>query len=457
MNLISILAATLFFVLVGCSNSNKTTSGSEKYIDNLYSTRGAEQVVAFSALYQTNYTDLENFRLNSHSPSKWEIANTIRFLFGPLVTRDLGGPQHGEDIKILRDQAFIKNGFVFVPYDYKALWLITKEFSKSTAMFPVPFQSNMRTSANWKSCGDWNPDHQTEGFFWYFWDPSRPGCDHVEGIHYQNVELKFLNETIQTTETYPEYHRMIRTRGHEKVIEMTFAFGYVEDPANPNPFTDNDFGIYEFRNFVKHVESKVNPMGFKRTPILQSEYGGFNTDLAIGARFTGLKDGVKVVISIVASAGVDQMMLFAESYAAKQEAFFSWYGHSRVGSGFDAQNFKYIVDSNPKKYKMSSDYQLIYWAGCNSYSYYTLPFFDMKAALNPSSDPSGTKNLDIISNGLPSYFSLNAINAAITLKALLNWNQPTSYQNLVSEIESKAYTRTGAVVLVNVLGDEDNE
>ncbi|MGZ5279749.1 MAG: hypothetical protein ACXWC9_07405, partial [Pseudobdellovibrionaceae bacterium] len=103
------------------------------------------------------------------------------------------------------------------------------------------------------------------------------------------------------------------------------------------------------------------------------------------------------------------------------------------------------------------DYQMIYWAGCNSYSYYTLAFFDQKAKLNPTKDPKGTKNLDIISNALPSYFSLNAINAEILLKSLMKWEKPTSYQAIVDDIEKRAEKDGSTLVLVNVLGDEDNK
>lgn len=136
------------------------------------------------------------------------------------------------------------------------------------------------------------------------------------------------------------------------------------------------------------------------------------------------------------------MDIFADSYAKKHEGFFGWFGHSRVGSGFDAEQFRRNVERHPETFSLSPDYQIIYWAGCNSYSYYTLPFFEMKAALNFEQDPNGTKKLDLISNALPSLFSFNAYNADVFLQALLNWKKPTSYQVLI---------------IVNVLGDEDNE
>ena len=110
---------------------------------------------------------------------------------------------------------------------------------------------------------------------------------------------------------------------------------------------------------------------------------------------------------------------------------------------------------NRNYYSVSPNYQMVYWGGCNSYSYYTLPFFDFKAHIANGLDPYGTKGLDIIANGLPSYFNLNADNGAIVLKHLLNWNNRPSYQTIVNELEARA-NANGVDVLVAVLGDEDN-
>jgi hypothetical protein len=114
-----------------------------------------------------------------------------------------------------------------------------------------------------------------------------------------------------------------------------------------------------------------------------------------------------------------------------------------------------LVKYNSAFYSLSAQYQLIYWAGCNSYSYYTEPFFKQKAALETEPSLFGPKNLDIINNGLPSLFSFNAANAMITYNAIMNWENKTSYQSIVNQIENFA-RNNNYVVLVNVLGDEDN-
>jgi hypothetical protein len=146
------------------------------------------------------------------------------------------------------------------------------------------------------------------------------------------------------------------------------------------------------------------------------------------------------------AAGVDQMEIFAKSFAHDHDDFFGWFGHSRVGSGFDAMRFEMMVKLDPTYFSIAGNFQIIYWAGCNSYSYYTLPFFEFKG---------GSQNLNIIANGLPSYFSLNAANALTALDVFLRWPERLSYQFLVRSLESKgAYM--GTTILVSVLGDETN-
>ncbi|MGZ3772041.1 MAG: hypothetical protein ACXVCR_19985, partial [Bdellovibrio sp.] len=263
------------------------------------------------------------------------------------------------------------------------------------------------------------------------------------------------HETEQTQISYPEYRRLIRDENGVPTLAMTFAFGYVQDSNSPDPFKDYDYGMTRFQEFYEQVKSQLLSLNFKEKAILQKDIIKGSGETAIGSQFTGFQNGVRIRVSVVASAGIDQMDLFAHSFAKQHEGFFGWFGHSRVGSGFDADRFAYKLRNNPEEYSMSRDYQLIYWAGCNSYSYYTVPFFELKAKMNPDIDFNGTQNLDLISNALPSLFSFNDYNAGVLFKALMGWKNPTSYQSIIDDIENNAKS-SGYEVMVNVLGDEDN-
>jgi len=420
-----------------------------------YSKASNEFRVEFDAHYRSEYKNLEKVaKINGYQRRDLEdfkIKATTQFVFGPLTHRSLGAEQKGQKIQMRLDQAFMKNNVVYIPYKYSGVWMVSKESNLNSFSIPLPYNAQQLRTPKWKNCTDSGSDHSDYSFLWYYWDPERYGCDHKIDVDYQMIFPKFSAQTQQTELTYPEYENMIR----QNKVSMTFGFGYVEDQNNPNPFTDQDYGMSEFRNFIGLLKSHLADHDVKETAILEKKYiNAISPQNRIGSQFTFVKNGIEYEIKVVASANIDQMELFAQSFAGEQDAFFGWFGHSRVGSGFDAYQFNQIVNQNPQRYKISSNYQMIYWAGCNSYSYYTKPFFDFKANLL-AGDVSGTKSLDIISNGLPSYFSLNAINAEVLLKAIVNPERRSSYQDIVNGIERRA-NQYGISVLVNVLGDEDN-
>ena len=126
-------------------------------------------------------------------------------MYGPLTYRILGGPSKKEGSEILWDQARIgTTGFVEVPYKYQGKWLIKNPLPQNLSL-PVPYNLSDLKTSGWLKCTDEDPSHQTEGLLWYFWDPSRPGCDHVQGQQYQMAEIVFGETTAQRSDTFPEY------------------------------------------------------------------------------------------------------------------------------------------------------------------------------------------------------------------------------------------------------------
>jgi hypothetical protein len=424
--------------------------------ENFYSPKGKEQVVSFSGVFLTEYRSLDQvseMSLEDREQFKeYRIVPTLKYLFGPLTRREIGNPQRGIELQVDWTSATLLKGRVAVKYQYQAVWILDAGV-QSGFQIPVPYDAEDLFTSKWKLCTDSHPDHQTNYYYWYYWDPSRPGCDHTQLDLYQNVKVELGSQTENQKLSYPEYSKML-SGSQSKNLQMTFAFGYVEDPSNPNPDYDFDSGMQAYRVFLQQARAALN--GFTESPILQREYlGSSNQNLVIGHRFVGLIRGIPVKVNIVTAAGIDQMELFAKSFAHDHDDFFAWLGHSRVGSGFDADRFASMLRRNPSYYSLTNNYQLVYWGGCNSYSYYTLPFFELKARASNGTDPKGTLGLDIIANGLPSYFHLNSVNAEILLRNLLSFELRPSYQKILTEIETAAGSY-GIDVLVAVLGDEDN-
>lgn len=447
---------TLSFSLQHKARSSSLLSDLTSKRPQFYSKQGTELKVRFTAIYRT-YRDLATINALTEyekaSIVRYEMGETMDFLFGPLTHTQLGSPQRSFQIQARWEQARAFDGGTEIPIDYENSWIVNNILlNQSEIELPLPYNSEVVYSAQWKKCTDSQPDHQTRSYYWYYWDPNRRSCDHKLGEHYQMIKVQILGRTQQQQNSMPEYNRMLRIKNGRPTFAMTFAFGYVEDENQKDPFKDRDVGVQEFQDFVRYLQMYLQ--GYEETPILLSSYIGYETwgDQKMGARFFKAGPEFDIEIKAVVNFKIDQMELFAKSYAEEHDGLFAWFGHSRVGSGFDAQNFQGMLRRYPDRLSITPDYQVIYWGGCNSYSYYTLPFFNLKAT---PQDPLGTKGLDIIANGLPSYFILNSINAKVALQAFLNGRGRTTYQEIIDRIES--YGRSyGISVLAVVLGDEDN-
>lgn len=427
--------------------ANPILSPTPKPKSRFYSKEGREHAVSFRSVFRSDLTRIEDVQLMTEDAKasliRGQILPLMDFMFGPLVNRELGSPQRATKITVEWSAARLVNGTIELPYVYDGLWIVNTDVVTAGRMtIPVPLKKGPLFSPRWKSCTDDAAEHQTPDFYWYFWDPTRYGCDHLEGVHYRSVTVAIGASTTFSQNSYPEYDRMTA----DGAMKITLAFGYVSDPAEFAPETDSDQGAYQYRLFLRRFKTKYGA-AFIETPILQGEFeSSTDRDLVIGHRFSGDVNGVKTTVNVLMAAGIDQMEVFAKSFAQDHDDLFAWFGHSRVGSGFDAQRFGWMVQANPQRYSISQDYQVIYWAGCNSYSYYTVPFFEFKG---------GTKNLDIVANGLPSYFAINADSAMIAVDTFLNWSKRPSYQSMVDAVEERG-RRMGRKILTAVLGDEDN-
>ena len=418
-----------------------------------YSKNGREAVVRFQGVFETEYKDPKALGRLSRERRKDYIANeidpTLKFVFGPLTNRWMGSPLKTGRISVDWAGAKKVGEKVLLRYRYQGTWIIHKNLARQESFeLPVPYSTRSVMSRRWKACTDTDPGNQTPDIFWYFWDPARDGCDHRDGQHYQTVQVQVGDETPNTASTRPEYDRLIRVDSQtgEKHLSMTFAFGYAEDPKQPNPDRDRDEGVVEYRKFLRFMRQAWP--GASERKILQGEYlTATQKNLAIGRQFTGIRSGINVSVKVVVAAGVDPMVLFAKSFAEEHDGLFSWMGHSNLGEGFDSDYLEYIVEENSDTHSITDQYQVIYWGGCNSYSYYVDPFFRLKG---------GTKNLDIIANGLPSYFTVNATNSEVVFNAFFHWQRRTTYQTIVNRLEEQM-AEWGDDVLVVVLGDEDNE
>jgi hypothetical protein len=123
--------------------------------------------------------------------------------------------------------------------------------------------------------------------------------------------------------------------------------------------------------------------------------------------------------------------------AAERGSVFLYSGHSRVG-GLDLQ---YMSGQIGAPIKMNRDqYQIYGFFGCSSYSYYNLTYFEAKAS---TADPDGTRNADIITNGVTGSFYAMADFSIKTVAPILTWSahgRQASWQQIMGSYSKKFLT-----------------
>lgn len=108
-------------------------------------------------------------------------------------------------------------------------------------------------------------------------------------------------------------------------------------------------------------------------------------------------------------------------------------GHSGLGGHLDLEAIAEIegfrITPNPNRY------QIYFFNSCTSYTYYNTLYFTTKVRPKSNVDSKGTKNLDIMTNGLSTLFevmhdtNMRLIRAIDLYAARNTW---TSYQRLAT-------------------------
>ncbi|NOT78356.1 MAG: hypothetical protein HOP07_05070 [Bacteriovoracaceae bacterium] len=292
-----------------------------------------------------------------------------------------------------------------------------------------------------------DPHYQSEGDFWYFWNPNSPGCKLKKDIDYKIVKAK-VSRYENTKLTYPEYHNLPDAKGD---IHIHVLFGMDDNTKGRNPLTSGDINAENYRDF--------------RNYLLEKGYTAKKWTAAEVSTIAKTLNGAKPFVETIKKDKIVYRFFFAPSAIDEDSLGFHWFykdalensaimiygGHSGLGGHLDLDSIEQNLGESIKFNK--NKYQIYFFDSCTSYKYYNQMYFDRKIS---TKDPKGTKKLDIFTNGLSTYFhvmpdSNKAI--AIALEKALGYAQTgagfVSYQSLAKQIDSDN--------LFGVNGDEDNE
>lgn len=375
------------------------------------------------------------------------IHQQLVWLAGPLqAAPKISGPKYDAQITILEKFRDSKTGLLLVRYQYIGTFVLENSL-KNSVTIRLPYDpANVYTKSTNLCFGHEKYQPSDSLRYAYFWNPVRKGCNLVEEVDFFTVQGSVVPKP-NTQNTFPAYDRIVNQNGEIRAIVV---FGADQDTKGQRaPDNNDDYnagGFRDTRNFLK-------TQGFSGQIVPQSvreqECGGKSLSAGPGfvEEYTRQDNGKKIVIRLfwgVANLGDESAAYYCMvKEAVEKGSIYLYSGHSRVG-GLNLGDISHFIGQPivPNK----NQYQIYAFFGCSSYGYYNLSYFNAKAS---SADPTGSYNLDLLTNGIAgSFYAMGDYNIK-TLSPILNWSArgtKASWQQIINSYKE--------AFLTGVNGDE---
>jgi hypothetical protein len=281
------------------------------------------------------------------------------------------------------------------------------------------------------SCVDVGAHDVDSGSIWYYYRPHATGCALAD------ADVVKFDATAQvspenTTGKYPEYTKV----WEDGVLNIVAIFGKFEDGAT----TSSDAGIAAFAAFVKAMKTELSAYSPVTTPAsLPATIGVGTPDITFEATLSPTRK-IKVVallVDNVSTAGATFNARYSE--LSTRADLIAYNGHAGLG-----QNVRAL---SQKGRFVAGQYAIIFMNGCDTFAYVDGSLAQARARLNPD-DPTGTKYMEIVTNGMPAFFSSMPGGSLALTRALMKPDAPLTYEQTFKNIDSSQ--------VVMVTGEEDN-
>ncbi|MCM2266318.1 MAG: hypothetical protein NDI60_00935 [Elusimicrobiales bacterium] len=265
--------------------------------------------------------------------------------------------------------------------------------------------------------------YNSEGDFWYFWNPYQDGCP-ITGAELVGVQTD-LKPLPMTRGTYPEYARLYGDNGNKEVLQVSYLVGVDEN------FQSSDLGKKTFNDAFAGLKAA----GFRVT-----------VDEARRKQLT-YNAGPKRTHVQMLLLDPNSVEFAKEAVRGMKSDIFIYDGHSGLGGYLNPERL--MEDSGRPLALPQNKYQIFVFQGCSTYAYYNSAFFRLKKS---AADPKGTRNLDIITTGIGAAFDVGAkVDTAFITSVTMG--QKPSWQTILDRMSAAEGENTA---LTHINGDEDN-
>lgn len=362
----------------------------------------------------------------------------------------------GEDfnVKVIRHENSPTPGYVYYHYSFKGKTVFKKTaFRGEAETKKIPIKLPLAPDKIYELgvvrgknlCTD--EHYNSEGDFWYFWDPDMPGCP-LKGNHHDVVRVDgTLTKLPNTKISYPEYDRLYGKNGNKSDLDVSVFLGYIDEEARPGKPNRKDDAFLAMQDFEKYLLGEKYKLALTqdafRVTDANNEKKGANFYRIYEKEVDGLLGKtMKVKVKILlADTGINAKDPTFHKYlvpALEKSDIVVYDGHSGLGGNLHLDYLPPVKFSKTK-------YQIFFFNGCSSYPYYNGMFMKAKGR-------SGS--LDILTAGLPTLSSTTSPNLQAFLDGFLS-GKILSYQKILKDLD-KSNGEEGTY-LFGVSGDQDNK
>ncbi len=421
--------------------------------DNKY--YGAESVEAILSF--NSKTLITNTLTSSNEEIREQIDFQIQHLMGTFQAESflnefpypgvLGETYKIKNIKKKQTEAGL---LVSYKFEGKVAWSKKAFRNNNIRKLPIKLPLDPNSIYELGLVNDFNyctDDHyNTEGDFWYFWDPDKDGCPlatNTKDVLRIKGQLKKLPSTRST---YPEYQFLYGDNGNGKNVDIHLYIGYIDEENLNLSKPDKDDHAFVA---MEYVEEELELQGYKLTT-QKDAFREYKTKTGKGINFLRVYEKemttsngklvnvrVKILLSDTQVNSKDNTFHNHISKGLEEADILIYDGHSGLGGNLH-------LDNLPPVDFVKNKYQLFFFNGCSSYPYFNGMFFNAKG---------GSKYLDIVTSGLPTYSDTAGPNMTSFIDGFVR-GKTWSYQTIMRELEQS--NAQNGTYLTGVNGDEDN-
>ncbi len=391
-----------------------------------------EAKFAFTAEFQSQKSEDSDSLAHNHSQHVFGIFQSPEFVQRFGLSHDLvGGIGAIRDVSVrIYKESDVGQNIIRIKYRAQGKIILhervaKKLLKKQNLAIPLPIDLD---KIFLKKCTD--PHYQTPGDYWYFWNPFQSGCEKLlspEMTAEVNLEISPASQADQAAT--PRLDLMRGDNGNGKLFRIDLIYGYNE--AN----TPEDEGRMNYESMDVYFEEA----GFDRIESVTKT----KQKSKIYSKQITLPNGSTMDVEV-------RHILVDTAIEAKSKAFAKYFkdsvfdadviiysGHSGLGGNLDiaalSEKAGEFVFNEKKR-------QIFMFESCSSYTYYLSPFRSEKKK----------NKIDIITNGLASYFHTNVdVTTAFLDHLIFPQQDDVSWMKILTDMESPL---NGGSYLINVGG-----